>query len=94
MGRGICYRDNNLHKGQIQHVEASLVERATSNKRCILNNDTAPKKPSLPESVLFEAEDLLNDIYHIVLLLGISALNLYPWPPNAVSGPSANGHTE
>jgi hypothetical protein len=50
-----------LHKGHIQHIEAALVERATRNKRCLLNNDVAPKKPSLPESVLFEAQDLLNE---------------------------------
>jgi hypothetical protein len=69
-------RDNSLHKGHIQHIEASLVERAISNKRCILNNDVTPKKPSLPESVLFEAQDLLNDIYHVVPLLGISAFEM------------------
>ena len=69
-------RDNSLHKGHIQHIEASLVERATSNKRCLLNNDVAPKKPSLPESVLLEAQDLLNDIYHVVPLLGISAFEM------------------
>jgi hypothetical protein len=66
-------RDNSLHKAHIQHLEASLVERAQQNKRCVLKNDVNPKKPSLPESVLFEAEDLLNDIYHIVPLLGVRA---------------------
>ena len=80
-------RDNSLHKGHIQHVEASLVERATSNKRCILNNDAIPRKPSLPESVLFEAEDLLNDIYHIVPLLGISAFE-------SVTDTQAEEHSE
>lgn len=69
-------RDNSLHKGHIQHIEASLVERALANKRCVIKNDVSPKKPSLPESVLFEAEDLLNDIYHIVPLLGLSAFEL------------------
>ena len=75
-------RDNSLHKGHIQHVEASLVERATSNKRCFLKNDTAPKKPSLPEPVLFEAEDLLSDIYHIIPLLGISAFEVVADDPD------------
>jgi hypothetical protein len=65
-----------LHKDHIQHIEAALVERATRNKRCLLNNDVTPKKPSLPESVLFEAQDLLNDIYHVVPLLGISAFEM------------------
>jgi len=63
VNRAIYPKKEGLHKGHIQHIEASLVERATSNKRCILNNDVTPKKPSLPESVLFEAQDLLNDIY-------------------------------
>lgn len=66
-------RDNSLHKAHIQHIEAALVERANTNKRCICVNDVSPKTPSLPESVLYEAEDLLSDIYHIVPLLGISA---------------------
>ena len=64
-------RDNSLHKAHIQHLEAALVERAAQNKRCILNNDVKPMKPSLPESVLFEAQDMLNDIYHVVPLLGV-----------------------
>lgn len=71
-------RDNSLYKGHIQHLEASLVERATRNKRSIVKNDVLPKKPSLPESVLFEAEDLLNDIYQVVPLLGISAFEMVP----------------
>ncbi|MFC1749978.1 GIY-YIG nuclease family protein, partial [Pseudomonadota bacterium] len=66
-------RDNSLHKGHIQYVEASLVERAQQTKRCIIKNDVSPNKPSLPEAVIFEAEELLNDIYQIVPLLGISA---------------------
>ena len=66
-------RDNSLHKAHIQHIEAALVERANTNKRCICVNDVSPRTPSLPESVLYEAEDLLSDIYHIVPLLGISA---------------------
>lgn len=66
-------RDNSLHKAHIQHIEASLVERAQNNKRCLLRNDVNPAKPSLPESVLYEANDLLNDIYHIVPLLGVKA---------------------
>lgn len=66
-------RDNSLHKAHIQHIEACLVERAQNNKRCLLRNDVNPNKPSLPESVLYEADDLLNDIYHIVPLLGVKA---------------------
>jgi len=71
-------RDNSLHKGHIQHVEASLVERAKANKRCIIKNDKNPSKPTLAETVLYEAEDFLSDIYQIVPLLGISAFELVP----------------
>ncbi len=67
------HRDNSLHKGHIQHAEASLVALAAANKRCLLDNDVAPKKPSLPESALFEAEDFLKDIYQTLPLLGINA---------------------
>lgn len=66
-------RDNSLHKGHIQHIESALLERANSNKRAIVKNDVNPAKPSLPESVLYEAEDVLRDIYDIVPLLGINA---------------------
>lgn len=69
-------RDNSLHKAHIQHIESSLVDRAVLNKRCIVKNDVMPQKTSLPEPVLFESEDMLNDIYHIVPLLGISAFEL------------------
>jgi hypothetical protein len=69
-------RDNSLHKSHIQFIEAELIERATSNKRCKLHNDKLQNKPSIPESILFEAQDLLNDIYQIVPLLGISAFEV------------------
>lgn len=69
-------RDNSLHKSHIQFIEAELIERATSNKRCKPHNGKLQNKPSIPESVLFEAQDLLNDIYQIVPLLGISAFEV------------------
>jgi hypothetical protein len=71
-------RDNSLHKGHIQHIEASLVERARITKRCVIKNDTNPSKPTLAETVLYEAEDFLSDIYQVVPLLGISAFELVP----------------
>lgn len=72
----IINRDNSLHKSHIQFIEAELIARASSNKRCILDNSKQQNKPSIPESVLFEAQDLLNDVYQIVPLLGISAFEV------------------
>ena len=69
-------RDNSLHKSHIQFIEAELIDRATSNKRCKPHNGKLQNKPSIPESVLFEAQDLLNDIYQIVPMLGISAFEV------------------
>ena len=81
-------RDNSLHKGHIQHLEALLVERALENKRCVLKNEQTPNRPSLPGSVLIEADDLINDIYQIVPLLGISAFESMQEP--ATSAPSSH----
>jgi len=66
-------RDNSLHKGHIQQLEAALVQRAKANKRCEIKNEQDPSNPSLPESMRYEADGLLIDIYQILPLLGISA---------------------
>ena len=79
-------RDNSLHKGHILHIEASLIERAELNKRCRLNNDKMMSKPTLTEAVLIEAEDFLQDIYHTLPLLGISAFE--PTPHSDIPNPN------
>lgn len=76
----VVNRDNSLHKGHVQYLEAALIERADQNKRCLLQNDQRPNRPSLPESVLFESDDLLIDIEHIVPLLGLSAFESVSTP--------------
>lgn len=65
-------KDQNLNKAHVQYLEARLVELAGEAKRCKLDNDNAPKAPSLSEADAADSEAFLADLLLCLPIVGVS----------------------
>ena len=66
-------KDNALNVAAAQYIESRLIEKATSNKRCHLENGTEPIGPNLGDADAADAEGFLGNMLRVLPLLGISA---------------------
>ncbi len=62
-----------LNKAEVQWLEARLVELAAAAKRCTLDNNNVPQRPSLSESDQAEVEGYLQEMLPLLPILGIRA---------------------
>ena len=66
-------KGNPLNKAEVQYLESRLVELASKNKRCNLDNNTQPKRPSLSESDEAEVCGYLDELLSLLSVLGVRA---------------------
>ena len=62
-----------LNKAEVQYLEALLVELATENKRCRLDNSNVPNRPGLSEADEAEIRGYLEELLSLMPILGIDA---------------------
>jgi hypothetical protein len=62
-----------LNKAEVQYLEACLVELATENRRCRLDNSNAPNRPGLSEADKAEIQGYLDELLSLLPVLGIDA---------------------
>jgi len=62
-----------LNKAEVQYLEARLVELATTNKRCRLDNANTPNRPGLSEADEAQVEGYLDEMLSLLPVLGIDA---------------------
>ena len=62
-----------LNKAQVQYLEARLVELATANKRCRLENSAVPNRPGLSEAEEAEIAGYLDELLSLLPVLGLDA---------------------
>lgn len=65
-------KDANLNKAHIEYLEHRLVVLANEAKRCKLENNNIPGKPSLSEADEADAEGFLNEILLCFPVLGVT----------------------
>jgi hypothetical protein len=70
----ITSKDFNLTKAHGRYLESRLIEMATSAKRSVIENGTAPGVKTLPESDVADMEYFLQQIELILPVLGFSFL--------------------
>ena len=63
---------NPLNRAHITWLEHSLLQRADSASRCILENGNLPKEPNLSESEKADTASFLNEILRIFPLLNVN----------------------
>ena len=66
-------KDDNLNKAHAQYLESRLVELAVDAKRYDLDNSNVPKRPSLSEADIADAEAFLAEILLCLPVLGLDA---------------------
>jgi hypothetical protein len=64
-----------LNKAHIQYLEAELVSRAKSLKRCSLDNANTPSAPSLTPADRADADLFLQEMLLVLPALGVSAFD-------------------
>jgi hypothetical protein len=62
---------NNLHKAHVQYLEARLIEVARSVGRVVLDNATAPGRPTLSEAAQSNMETFLDYLFMVLPALRI-----------------------
>jgi len=62
---------NNLHKAHVQYLEARLIEVAKSVGRVVLDNATAPGRPTLSEAAQSNMETFLDYLFMVLPALRI-----------------------
>ena len=62
-----------LNKAEVQYLEARLVELATANKRCRLDNANTPQRPGLSEADEAQVEGYLDELLPLLTVLGVHA---------------------
>lgn len=62
---------NNLHKAHVQYLEARLIEVARSVGRVLLDNATAPARPTLSEAAQSNMETFLDYLFMVLPALRI-----------------------
>jgi hypothetical protein len=65
-------KDANLNKAHIEYLEHRLVALASEAKRCKLENNNIPGKPSLSEADEADAEGFLNEMLLCFPVLGVT----------------------
>lgn len=65
-------KDQSLNKAHVQHLEASLYHLAVDAKRCALDNDQTPGKPTLSDADTAEVDAFLADVMLCLPILGLS----------------------
>jgi hypothetical protein len=68
-------KDENLNKAHVQYLECRLVERASRNKRCTLDNGNVPAAPSLSEADAADAEGFLAEMLLCLPVLGLGVFS-------------------
>ncbi|MBE7496852.1 MAG: GIY-YIG nuclease family protein [Verrucomicrobiaceae bacterium] len=66
-------KDNALNVAAAQYIESRLIERASTAKRCHLDNGNEPTGPNLGDADAADAEGFLRTMLRVLPLLGISA---------------------
>lgn len=74
-----------LNRAHVTWIEYALVDRATSAKRCHLDNGNAPQEPALTEAEKADTQGFLKEILQILPLVGLRAFEF----PKAVATPHA-----
>ena len=64
-------KDDSLDKASVQHLESRLVELANAAGRCTLENVAVPRRPSLLEARVADAERFLEDILLCLPIIGV-----------------------
>jgi len=67
---GFIGKDNNLTKAHIKYLESRCQEIAQNYSRCILKNSTNSSRPNLPEPVVAEMEEFLENLIILLSSLG------------------------
>ncbi len=92
-GRVIVFvsADANLTKAHVRHLEARLVELATSAHRCEVENRTEPGGGTLPERDRSLMAEFLDQIQTLLATFGVDVLTPVTVPQHGTwqSGPSA-----
>lgn len=65
-------KDENLNKAHVQFIEARLIEIATLGKRCVLENNNSPARPSMSEADSADAEGFLTEMLLCFPVLGLN----------------------
>ena len=78
-------KGNSLNKAEVQYLEARLVERALTLKRCKLDNVNHPKRSRLSEADEADVTGYLEEMLSLVPVLGIDAFEKTEAPSNGQS---------
>lgn len=76
---------NNLHKAHVQYLEARLIEVARSVGRVVLDNATAPGRPTLSEAAQSNMETFLDNLFMVLPALRIDMFLENTRPPQAAA---------
>jgi hypothetical protein len=77
--------NNGLNKAHVRWLERELIQRAKKAGRSKLENGTAPAEPPLSEAERADSRAFLNEILHILPIMGLRAFEV----PNPVATPHA-----
>ena len=78
---------NNLHKAHVQYLEARLIEVAKSVGRVVLDNATAPGRPTLSEAAQSNMETFLDYLFMVLPALRIDMFLASTRPDLATAAP-------
>lgn len=77
--------DNSLNRAYVNWIEYALIEKAKASGRCHLNNEVAPKQPTLSQADKANMENFLEEILQILPLVNIRVFETV----NPVATPNA-----
>ena len=72
-----------LNRAHVTWLEHALVDRATTARRCHMENGNAPQEPMLTEAEKADTQAFLKEIFQILPLVGLRAFEV----PRAVAEP-------
>lgn len=86
-GRVVIFtsRDASINKAHAKYLESRLCELASTAKRCVLQNKTAPQLPKLSDSDRDQAETFLREVLVVLPVVGISEFETASTPDDKIS---------
>lgn len=68
----VISKDENLTKGHIRYLESRLIQLTREGGRAIVDNDTSPEQPPLPEPDVADMEFFLEHVQMMLPVLGFT----------------------